>query len=343
MAGRSPYRTALGVRRSARDRRVLVAILASVASGCSPRPDAEREHLRVGFTRHLTMSPLLIAEAEGYFEDEGLDVDLVPIESAAMGLPALLQGRLDVLPGPVSTAFFNAIHRGGRVRVISDKGTYDATSCSHNGLVISIAATQGEDPPVIERLSTTSEHFLQFFVERALVANGYDPREIEMAHIPQAAEYDAIMAGRLDAAFVGEPWYTRVRERGGRVIAPSNELFDGYQYSVVLYGPSLLDRRPGVGERFAVALLRGLRAYDQGKTERNLDVLAAVMGYDRAELVDFCWPTMGSDGFIDLSSLMEFQAWAVERGDQDAIVPPEEFWEPRFVEHANQVLAGRRP
>jgi NitT/TauT family transport system substrate-binding protein len=321
--------------------RVVLTILLAVTACSSPPPEGERAQLRVGFTRRLTMSPLLIAQAEGYFAEEGLDVDLVPIGSASTGLPALLQGRLDVLPGPVSAAFFNAIHRGGRLRLVADKGTFDGTDCSHNGLVLSTAATQGENPPEIQRLSTAGEHFLQFFVERALEANGYDPHEIEMLHVPQAAEYDALMTGGLDAAFVGEPWYTLLRDRGGRVIAPANELFDGYQYSVILYGPSLLDGDQAVGERFAVALLRGLRRYDEGKTERNLDALAEVMGQDRDELADLCWPSMGSDGFIDIPSLMEFQAWAVERGDQDAIVPPEAFWEPRFVELANQLLEER--
>lgn len=178
-------------------------------------------------------------------------------------------------------------------------------------------------------------------MERTLEANGYDPREIEMLHVPQAAEYDALVAGGLDAAFVGEPWYTLLQEGGGRVLAPAKELFDGYQHSVVLYGPSLLDGDQAVGERFAVALLRGLRRYDEGKPARNLDALAEVMGQGRDELVDLCWPSMGSDGFIDIPSLMEFQAWAVDRGDQDAIVPPESFWEPRFIEQANQTLEER--
>ena len=320
----------------------VLLVLGALTSGCWASEEGDLTTLRVGFTRHLTMSPLFITQAEGYFREQGLEVELVAMESAAVALPALMQGRLDVLPGPVSSAFFNAIHRGARVRLVADKGAYDGNSCSHNAFVVSTAATAGEDPPIIERVSTAREHFNQFFVERALEANGYDPSHVEMFHIPQAAEYDAIVAGRLDAAFIGEPWLTRVRDGGGEVWTPTNSIFDGYQYSVILYGPRLLDREPEIGERFAVALLQGLRAYDKGKTERNLDVLAEVIGHDRAELADVCWPTMTSDGLIDIESLMDFQAWAVARGDLDAIVAPEDFWEPRFVENANRVLGDGR-
>lgn len=315
---------------------------AMALSGCGRQETPELATLRVGYTRHLTMSPLLIAQAEGFFEEEGLDVQLLAIESASVALPSLLQGRLDVLPGPVSTAFFNAIHRGARIRLVADKGAYNSADCSHQALVLSTVATEGEDPPVIERISTANEHFLKFFVERALEANGYDPAAVEMYSVPQAAEYDAIVAGRLDAAFIGEPWLTRAQDAGARVLTFANDLFDGYQYSVVLYGPGLLDENPELGERFAVALLRGLRAYNEGKTDRNLDVLSEVLGQEREELTEFCWPTMSTDGAVDTPSLLEFQEWALERGDLDAIVPPEAFWDPRFVEEANRVLEGRR-
>ena len=313
-------------------------VAALLLTGCA---DSELDQVRVAYTRHMTMAPVLIAEAEGFFEDEGIAVELLPLESAAIGMPSLLQGRVDVLPGPVSTALFNAIHRDGRVRIVADKGAYDGMGCTHQGLVISIAGTAGEDPPIIERLGTANEHFLQFFVERALQVSGYDPETIEFMHVPQAAEYDAIRAGRLDAAFIGEPWYSRALADGGRVAVRANDLFDGYQYSVVLYGPSMLDADSDLGDRFAVALLRGLRAYGEGKTDRNLDILSELIGQERSALTEFCWPRMGPDGVIDIPSIMEFQEWAVARGDQDAIVPPETFWDAGFVERANQILDAR--
>jgi NitT/TauT family transport system substrate-binding protein len=316
-------------------------LVAAGSGGCGG--DSELVHLRVAFTRHLTMSPLFITEAEGFFEEQGLDVELIALESASVGMPSLLQGRLDVLPGPVSTAAFNAIHRGGRVRLVADKGRYRRSDCSHNAFVISHAARPGEGRPIIARMSTAKEHFNQFFVERALEANGYDPSTVEMYHVPQAAEYDALLAGRLDAAFVGEPWLSRVRARGGAEIrTPTNDLFDGYQYSVFLFGPRLLDDDPELGERFMMAMLKGMHAYNEGATPRNLQILGDIMGLDREELEGACWPTMGTDGYVDLPSLVAFQEWAVARGDQDAVVPIEDFWDPRFVEGANRRLDAAR-
>jgi ABC-type nitrate/sulfonate/bicarbonate transport system substrate-binding protein len=225
--------------------------------------------------------------------------------------------------------------------VVADKGSYDGTGCSHNAFVVSSVVATNLERPEIRRVSTAKEHFNQFFVERALEARGYDHSQIEMYHVPQAAEYDAIVDGRLDGAFMGEPWLTRARKTGSAEIwMPTNDLFDGYQYSVFLFGPRLLDEEPELGERFATAMLRGLAAYNQGKTERNLDILVDMLGHEREELADICWPTMGTDGFVDLPSLRSFQEWAVARGDQDRVVDPSEFWDSRFVEAARSTPDG---
>lgn len=323
-------------------RRIALAtcLLASLPlASCEPSNEPELETLRVSFTRRLTMAPLMIAQQRGFFAEQGLDVQLMAIESASVGIPSLLQGKLDVLPGPVSAAFFNAINRGGRVRVVGDKGVYDRNDCSHNGMVVSASARQVDGRPVIERYGTTKEHFLQFLNDRFLRTNGYDPEQIDVMHLPPAAEYDALMNGRLDAAWVSEPWLSRIRDNGGATIHTlTNDLFDQYQYSVILYGPSLLDDRPDLGERFMVALVQGLQAYNEGKTEQNLAIVADLMKLNTEELTDICWPSMSVDGYVNTASLEEFEQWAVDREELDAVVPAAEFWEPRFVEHAKTVL-----
>jgi NitT/TauT family transport system substrate-binding protein len=330
------------MRFTARIAAALVLVAPLVVSACAKDSEPERDRLRVAFTRYLTMSPLFVAQTRGFFEEQGLDVELVALESASVGMPALLQGRIDVLPGPVSSAFFNAVARGGRLRIVADKGRYRAEDCSHNAFVVSTAALEASDPPVIRRFSTAREHFLQFLVEKALTADGYDPEEIELFHVPQAAEYDALLAGRLDGAWVGEPWLTRIRQAGGaEIVSPTNTRFDGYQYSVVAFGPSLLDERPEVGERFMIAFLQGLRAYNEGKNEENMAALQELMRYERSELEAVCWPSMGTDGQVGLESLIEFQEWAFERGELDAVVPVDEFWDPSFVNRAAEVLEGR--
>jgi NitT/TauT family transport system substrate-binding protein len=312
-----------------------------LAAACRPAPEPiTGRKIRIGFRPHLTLAPVFIALAEGLYAEQGLDVELVPIEGVASSVPLLLEGKLDVLPGPVSPGLFNAIHRGGRLRIVGDKGFYFGDDCAQTALVVSSALSRRGGRPT--RVSMTRETVLHRFVERALATRGVRAGDVEQVYIPAAAEYDAIVSGRLDAANMGEPWLSRAVVAGAVKWAGVNELMAGHTYSVISYGPTLLDGDPEAGRRLAVAHLKAMRVYNRGKTERNLEIVAGALGYTPGMLRDSCWPRMREDGLIDTLSLMDSQRWLQARGELDAILPADRYWDPRFVGWAKQELERSR-
>ena len=84
--------------------------------------------------------------------------------------------------------------------------------------------------------------------------------------------------------------------------------------------------------------LKAVRQFNEGKTERNLELLAEFTGLDRELLEQACWPSLRDDGQINVQSILDFQAWAVEKGYLDSPVTEEQFWDPSFVEYASEVL-----
>lgn len=321
-----------------------VAVLALVAGAisCTPRPvNDERPLVRIGFTRYLTMGPMFIAQAEGYFDELGINVELIPIRSSAVSIPALSQGRLDVLPGPMSPSLFNAIHRGAPIRLVSDKGSYTLDSCSHKAFVVSndIASQGAKTLP--KRSSFGREPFSEFGVERALARFGFTMDDVEASHIPMSARYDAVRTGRIDGAILNEPFTSRFRLEGGEIWIELNDLLRDHQYSVFAFGPRLLSEDPGLGEKVAVALLRGVRRFNEGATPNNVAVMADALGWEAEMLARACWPPMRHDGLINDQSIEEFQTWALEHGSLDAVIPVEDYWDPRFIEHARRVLDAK--
>jgi NitT/TauT family transport system substrate-binding protein len=288
----------------------------------------------------MTVAPVYIAHAAGLYAEQGLDVELVPIEGVASSVPLLLQDKLDVLPGPVSPGLFNAVRRGGRLRIVADKGQYFGDDCAHQILVKSPGFSRRGGQPT--RVTTMKEPINRMFVDKALLSQGVRLEAVEQLYLPKVAEYDALVSSRIDAASMSEPWLSRALERGATEWVRANQLMTGHQFSVISYGPRLLDREPDVGRRVALAHLKAMRIYNEGKTERNLKIVGDVLGFAPEELRHMCWPRMPEDGYVNVESLMEFQRWSVERGDLDAVVPPEAFWDPRFVAWANQQL-GRTP
>ena len=70
----------------------------------------------------LSYAPFFVAQAEGFFADEGLEVEFVSISRAAVALPALVHGDIDVFAARVMPSFLNLIARGGQIRFVASKG-----------------------------------------------------------------------------------------------------------------------------------------------------------------------------------------------------------------------------
>jgi len=124
-----------------RQQYLLAAIfLCVVLLGCERRPapavEAEPARIRVSYRPYLSFAPLFIGIDEGYFAEEGLRVELVPTPRFHTGIPLLGAGDLDVLAGSPSASLFNAVARGLRVRVVADKGHYEAKAQPSMGLLV---------------------------------------------------------------------------------------------------------------------------------------------------------------------------------------------------------------
>jgi hypothetical protein len=95
-----------------------------------------------------------------------------------------------------------------------------------------------------------------------------------------------------------------------------------------------------VGNRFMVAYLKGVRQYSQGKTDRNVELVAEFTKMTPEEVRTICWPAVRNNGQVNVDPLVDFENWAKEAGYLDAIVPADKFWDGSFVEYANGVLGS---
>jgi NitT/TauT family transport system substrate-binding protein len=154
----------------------------------------------------------------------------------------------------------------------------------------------------------------------------------------------ALEKNAIDVVATSEPWLTRVVASGhGAVWVPLQRLIPDSEFGLVQYGPTLLDRDPDAGARFMAAYLRAVRQYNQGKTERNLEILARHTKLDRALLREACWPPFRPGGRVNVQSVLDFQAWAERKGLVDRALGAGDLWDGRFVDQANRMLAEPPP
>ena len=80
--------------------------------------------LRVTTARTASDAGLFIAAAQGYFQQEGLDPDLIPFASTSEMIPAVGTGQVDTVTVGPNPATLNALARGIPLKAVLDTGSF---------------------------------------------------------------------------------------------------------------------------------------------------------------------------------------------------------------------------
>lgn len=300
--------------------------------------------LKVVLLPYLSFAPFFIAEEEGFFAEQGIEVEFVKMRGSSQSVPALLQGDLDVATSQIEFGILNAMAREGNLKIVADKGYLASAECPAYALLARRALVEaGElDTPAQLRGKRLAVEILTsegYYVEKILREADLTFDDVKTKDIPPPVLSEALETGAIDLVNIGEPWITRLLRTGNALIwKPVKEVLPDFQWAVILYGPTLLNRNPGAGRRFMVAYLKAIRQYNQGKRARNVEILAKYTKLDRELLQEACWPTIRNDGHINVQSVLNFQNWGIEKGLLDSKVTEEQFWDNRFIEYANQLL-----
>lgn len=313
------------------------------ASACAAREPDARARLRVVTQPYLALAPIHIAAAESLFAKHGLDVEFVPMARPTDAIPLLLAGELDVLSSTPQAAMFNAAARGETIRAVAERGYYDTKSgCPHLALVVRHGIDTAQAAKVVKRLSYDRQAPMIYIMEKMLERKGLTIDGLQgTTEVPHIAEIDALRKGTIDVALAGEPWLSRIQEAGAaRVWVRAEEVAPNETFGYVFFGPNLLGKNRDAGRRFMLAYREAIELYSQGKTERNVAILAAATGEDPALLRKACWASMRPDSRIDAAAMMEFQKWTQARGLVPTLATVAQLWDSTFIAYADSVRRG---
>jgi len=314
--------------------------LAGCGGGDNATPAGGLTKIRASQAPYFNYAPYFIAQDEGFFADEGLEVEFVDLLQSSQVLAALVNGEIDVASHTPDPGLFNMIARGARIRIVAGRGYVgDGPPAACAILARKALADDGvlTDPARLRglRLVTTERNAYAFLYEKALASRGLTVDDFDLRVVPVPARPALLKNGGLDLVSAGEPWVTRLLETGTvvRWIA-DYEVAAAFQLSYVAFGPSLLGGNPEAGRAFMRAYLRGVRQYNEGKTERNIEIIARHTRLDPAFLRRLGWTLIRQDGRLNVESVQEYQAWAEGKGLIDRLLKPEEFYDPSFAADA---------
>ncbi len=325
----------------------LVALLL-LAVGCAPGAKTPptpvpMSHVKVSSLPYLTWGPLYIAEEEGFFAKQNIEVEWVKMGTTEEYIPLLAGGNIDVGAGGVGIGFLNAVAAGIPIKAMAGKGHLEKADCSSMGIVARQALyDSGELDTVAElrgyKIATSAVPTLfGYLLDRTLASANLGLEDVEIVKLPIPATFGAYKQGSIDASIGNEPIPTRMEDAGlAHRLAAFEDIAPDLQYAFIVFGPNLLEKDPGLGQRFLAAYLQGIAQFNEGKTARNLEILSARTGQDVQVLQRVCWPAIYSDAHVNMAGTMDFQNWAQKRGFFSGNVAKDKLFESTLLDAARQ-------
>lgn len=308
-----------------------------------PLPD-EPVKITISYRPFMSFAPLFFALEEGYYEEQGLDVEFIEMTSAD-ALIGLLTGDIDVVGGFVTPNALNAMHEGTVIKYVADKGFVDPDACVVNALTVSsetLASGKLDDPSNWPGLKVEAEeinitgYMFSILAEQA----GLTLDDFDLISLPPPVELSSILDGSIDISSSAEPWLMRALLGGAEIWKPARELIPNATFSVIGFGPSILENDPDLGKRFMVAYLKAANQLGEGKTERNMELMVKFTGLDEELLEQACWAHFAEGVRINTDSILAFQEYLFARGMLDAIVPAETFYDATFTDYAVDIVGN---
>jgi NitT/TauT family transport system substrate-binding protein len=249
-----------------------VAGLACLAalSGCggSSSGTKGRTTVRVGATPIADAAPLYLGIKKGFFAREGLAVRPQPADVGIAVVTAVVHGSDDLGFGNTTT-ITTAVSKGLPLQIVAP----GARAAAH------AAAGQAWDALLVRKGSaiktardlvgkTVSVNTLQnigpLAIDTALGNRRVDYRKVKYIEVPFPEANLALEGGRVDAAWVVEPYLTQGLAHGSRpLLYPYEETAPGLPVAAYYANKRFIAAHPGTVDRFARAMGRSL-AYAQG-------------------------------------------------------------------------------
>jgi NitT/TauT family transport system substrate-binding protein len=252
---------------------VALATVALLATGCSSaskpaqQPTEKPAALRIGTLPTEDSLPLWVAEQRGYFATQGLaDVQIVSFQSAQERDAAFASGAIDAFMGDIIAAA--NLQAGGKPTSIAtimlgadqSQGRFGIAAAPKSGVK---SLTELANVPVGTSSATIQEYVLDGLMSEAGVPTSSVKVE-EVKKVP--VRFELLMAGKLKAAALPEPFLTLAEQGGAPLVASDTSATANLSQTVLVFSDKYL-ATPG-GAAAAKALLA---AWDIAVNDINKD------------------------------------------------------------------------
>lgn len=203
---------------------LMLCIFSAIFTGCgsSTTEDTSTKNqdvtLKIGLMPDIDSIPFIIAEKQGFFKEEGVNVELQHFKSAMDRDSALQSGNLDGGVSDMLAAGF-AKDGGFDVKITSSTNGNYCLIAGTNNTATNISDMKGQN------ISVSKNTIIEFILDEMLAQNNMTEADINKTVIPQIpTRLEMLQNGQLDGAVLPEPMGSIAVKNGSHFINSANDM-----------------------------------------------------------------------------------------------------------------------
>ncbi|MEB7446458.1 ABC transporter substrate-binding protein [Arthrobacter koreensis] len=288
--------------------------------------NADLRDVTIGLFPSSAVGAIQLGIDKGYFEEEGLNLEVLLGQGSAAQLPSLSSGSLDFMLASPTTPLI-ATAQGLDLKIVSG---YAANRPEIVEDSVSVLVGPGSDIKSARDLEgkTVSINALgsigEIGIREAVELDGGDPNKVTFVQLGFNEVGAQLESGQIQAGMAGPPFMQQIVADGGSVISDFIQDANLGGAELVIASSGALTRNdPALIESFVAALDKTL-AYAEEHQDEVRDLLPSVLGTspEAAAKTDFiAWSAeLDVDALKQFADLMEKHGVTAKRPDVESTV-----------------------
>ncbi len=281
---------------------------ASTTDGVSDEPVT----IRMAVLPILDALPMYVADENGYFEEQNLIVEFIPVPSASQRDQVIQAGQADGMINEVlSTLFYNKdsqeiiVVRNARIAT-PEYPQFRILASAESGIT-NLDALKGQEIGISEAT------IIEYSTDRLLEAEGFTDDDINTIAVPGIPDRMALLnSGELSAANLPDP-LSSLAMQSGAVVIVDDSAHPEFGHSTISFRKEFVDEQPEAIRKFLIALERAVDDIN-GDKDQFSDLLSERQLVPEPLLGSYIIPDFPQGSVPPLSQWRDILEWAQSKG-----------------------------
>ncbi|WP_026573298.1 ABC transporter substrate-binding protein [Bacillus sp. UNC438CL73TsuS30] len=265
---------------------IVFIILLLAMTGCSGtastksenKESAKNDVINLGVATWVGYSPLYIAQEKGFFKKNGVNVNLMKMESNTDRRTALAANRLQGFASTVDTHVVTAASNVPVVQVVALDDSHGGDGIVAKKEIKSLKDLKGK------RVAVQTDGGASFFWFLYLLKQeGIDFKDVDAQNMTAGDAGAAFVANKVDAAVTWEPWLTKAKHTNFGSVLMTSAASPGVITSTIAMRKDFTKENPTAVKALVKSWFEAVEYYKTNK-EDALKIMGKAMGQSPKEL-----------------------------------------------------------